>query len=75
MSTITYSESAFAGGPVKSAKAAHSSFWRRLFDSFVAVQQRRAEREIARYLAARGGLLTDDAEREIMRSLSGTSGR
>ena len=37
----------------------------------VAAQQRRAEREIARYLANRGGLLTDDMEREITQRLGG----
>jgi hypothetical protein len=75
MSTLTYSPRAFAGAAAEAAKPARSPLWRRLFDGFVAVQQRRAEREIARYLATRGGILTDDAEREIMRSLSGTAGR
>jgi hypothetical protein len=42
-----------------------------MFDALVETQQRRAEREIARYLATHGGLLTDDAEREIMRRLAG----
>ncbi len=46
-------------------------FWRRLFDAIVESQQRRAEREIARYLASHGGLLTDDMEREMMRRLTG----
>ena len=41
----------------------------------VASQQRRAEREIAAYLASHGGLFTDDTEREIMQRLSGSAKR
>ena len=39
--------------------------------AFPVTQQRRAEREIARFLATRGPL-TDEVEREIMRRLSGS---
>ena len=39
----------------------------------IATQQQRAEREVARYLAGHGGLLTDDMEREIMQRLSGAA--
>jgi hypothetical protein len=42
------------------------SLWRRCLDAFVHAQQRRADREIARYLATRGGI-TDSTEREIER--------
>lgn len=42
------------------------SLWRRWLDAMLTAQQRRADREIARYLAARGGI-TDDIEREIER--------
>ncbi len=42
----------------------------RLYNAIVELQQRRAEREIARFLATRGPL-TDEVEREIMRRLSG----
>ena len=40
--------------------------WQRWLDAIMAGQQRRADREIARYLATRGGI-TDDIEREIER--------
>jgi len=49
--------------------------WRRIIDAISAAQQRRADREIALYLANHGGLFTDDMEREIMRRLSGSSRR
>lgn len=41
---------------------------RRWLDVLIAAQQRRADREIARYLVSVGAL-TDDAEREIERRL------
>jgi hypothetical protein len=42
------------------------SLWRRWLDAFVHAQQRRADREIARYLAT-CGRITDSTEREIER--------
>jgi hypothetical protein len=39
----------------------------RLFDVIEQANMRRAEREIARYLRASGGKITDEAEREIER--------
>jgi len=39
----------------------------RVFDFIVEAQTRRADREIARYLGARGFKFTDEAEREIER--------
>ena len=39
----------------------------RLFDVIEQANMRRAEREIARYLGATGGKITDEAEREIER--------
>lgn len=42
------------------------SLFRRWYDAFMAAQQRRADREIARYIEASGGL-TDSVEREIER--------
>lgn len=41
----------------------------RLSNAIHAVQQRRAERVIARIVAQNGGLMTDDAERQISRTL------
>ena len=49
--------------------------FRRWLDAFMAAQQRRADREIARYIEASGGL-TDSVEREIERRfLLSDSGR
>jgi hypothetical protein len=45
-----------------------------LFDAIAASRQRQADREIARYMAVRGGKFTDEMEREIERRfLTGTS--
>ena len=52
------------------AEAAHKSVWRRFYDAIVVGQQRRADREIARFLETHGGLLTDDMERQIMANMS-----
>lgn len=70
MSTLTYADRNMTAAEAAEAKPARESFWVRLFNAFVAAQQRRAEREIARYLATRGPL-TDELERDIMRRLSG----
>ena len=71
MSTLTYAERNLAGDTGQADKTQRKGFWSRAFERFVAAQQRRAEREIAIYLATHGGTFTDDAEREIMRRLSG----
>jgi hypothetical protein len=72
MSTLAYThDSVAAPSAAIAGKASRKSFWRRVFDGMIASQQRRAEREIVAFLANRGGLFTDDTEREIMRRLSG----
>ncbi len=73
MSTLTYSHGAVPATERQNEaeKAERPGFWRRVFERMVAAQQRRAEREIAAYLGSRGGLLTDDMEREISERLSG----
>lgn len=44
---------------------------RRIFDAIMESRQREADRQIARFLAARsGGVLTDNLEREMMQRLS-----
>ena len=74
MSTLTYSTTHLA--PAEPAiEAPRRPFWRRVFDGIIDAQQRRAEREIARYLANHGGLLNDDMERQIMERLTGTTRR
>jgi hypothetical protein len=76
MSTLTYSHDGIAA-PAAEARSQpkRKSFWRRVFDAHIAAQQRRAEREVAAYLARHGGLFTDGMEREIMNRLSGNSRR
>ena len=69
MSTTTYTPH-YAGTEAAAATAPRKSFWRRVFDRLVETQQRRADREIARFLESHGGLLTDDMERQIMQNLS-----
>jgi len=75
MSTLTYSQPDYAPAPseAQAQQPARTPFWRRLYESMIAAQQRRADREIAAYIASRGGSLTDEVEREIMRSLSNGS--
>jgi hypothetical protein len=70
MSTLTTTNDTYSSAAQEVAKAPRKSIWRRLFDGLVEAQQRRAEREIARFLASHGGLLTDEMEREIMRRLA-----
>lgn len=70
MSTLTYTNRDMAAAEAADAKPARKPFLSRFLDAIVASQQRRAEREIARFLANRGPL-TDEVEREIMRRLSG----
>ena len=70
MSTLTYTDRDIAAVEARGAEPGRKPFWTRLFSAIVSSQQRRAEREIARYLASRGPL-TDEVEREIMRRLSG----
>lgn len=50
--------------PTQKAPARRGLF-RRMLDAVIAVRQRQADREIARFLQSRGGKLTDEAEREI----------
>lgn len=69
MSTLTYTNRDHA--PAADAKPARKPFWSRMFDAIVAARQRRADGEIARYLASHGHLLTDETERQIMRRLAG----
>lgn len=71
MSTLTYTDEAHASAAPADAQPARKPFWSRLFHAIAESQQRRAEREIARYLASHGHLLNDAAEREITRRLWG----
>jgi len=55
----------------KIAQPAKRGLFLRLFDAIEAANKRRAEREIARYLGAAGGKITDEVEREIERRFLG----
>ena len=46
-------------------KPAKPGLFARLYAAMMAARQRQADAEIARYLGARGGKLTDSIEREI----------
>ncbi len=70
MSTLTYANGDIAAAEVAAGKPARKPILARFYDAIVRSQNRRAEREIARYLSSRGPL-TDELEREIMRRLSG----
>jgi len=71
MSTLTYTNQDLARAAPAVEQPARRGFWRRFYDALVESQQRRAEREIARYLASHDGLLTDSMEREMMLRLTG----
>lgn len=71
MSTLTYGNHAYAPALPESGKAPRKSVWRRIFDALMTAQQRRADREIARFLASHGGLMTDEMERQMMLRLTG----
>jgi hypothetical protein len=73
MSTLTYSGSQ-AAEATTAERSECKRFWRRVYEGIMASQQRRADREMARYIERHGGLLTDDMERQIMRRLAGGRG-
>ena len=74
MSTLTYTDSSFVPAAPETEKIAGKSLWRRFVDTLIETQQRRADREIARFIASHGGLFTDDVERQLMQRLT-NSGR
>jgi len=53
--------------------AAKGGLWRRLVDAVMASRQRMLDRQIAHFLETRGGQLTDDVERELMRHLTASA--
>ena len=59
----------------KPVAAPRRGFWGAIFNAIWTARQRQADAEIARYLAMTGGKLTDSAEREISRRLSGENFR
>jgi hypothetical protein len=70
MSTVTYTTGNLAAAEAEASKPARRSIPARIYAAIIRSQERRAEREIARYLSTHGPL-TDEVEREIMRRLSG----
>jgi hypothetical protein len=73
MSTLTYTDQSLVAVEAEKAKPARKPLLTRLYDAIVESRQRRAQREIAGFLASRP--LTDEVEREIMRRLSGAGPR
>lgn len=71
MSTLTYADREFAAGARVAAKPNTVSIWRRMYNAIIRTQRARAEREVARYLASHGGVMTDEVEREMMLRFSG----
>ena len=71
MSTLTFSRSHLADATSTVGKPERKGFWRKVYEGLQASQQRRADREIAAYIARYGGLLSDDMERQIMQRLAG----
>ena len=49
---------------------AKTGFWRRLSNAVGNSRKRRAEREIAGFIQGRGGHLTDELERDLMRHMT-----
>ena len=60
----------FAPATPEAEKTPRKSLWRRFSTWLIESQQRRADREIARFIASHGGLFTDDMERQMMRRLT-----
>lgn len=58
---------------VRRPAAKRSGFFARLIDAIAAANQRRAERDIARWMELRGGKLTDEVERRMERHFLGGS--
>ena len=54
-------------------ETAHRGILQRLFDALFESRLRKAEREIAAYIAHSGGRLTDSIERELMERVSSAS--
>jgi hypothetical protein len=55
--------------PRRDAASAKPGILRRIFDAIGESRQRQTEREVARFIARRGGRITDEVEREIGRRL------
>ena len=49
---------------------AKAGFWQRVSNAIGSYRRRRAEREIARFIQGRGGHLTDELERDLMRHMT-----
>jgi hypothetical protein len=60
----------FTGYAPAARNSAHRGILRRMVDGMLETRQRRAERDIAAYIAHSGGRLTDSIERELMERVS-----
>jgi hypothetical protein len=70
MSALTYTHRDLGAADAAEAEPDRKPLLVQVYRWIVESQQRRADREIARYLASRGRLLNDETEREMMRRLS-----
>jgi len=52
---------------------AKAGFWQRLFKAVSNSRQRRADRELASFIQGRGGHLTDELERDLIRHMTASA--
>ena len=65
-----------AAEPANASKTpARQGYMKRFMTALIEARQRSAEREIERYIAMHGGVLTDSLERDISRTFGGPAGR
>ena len=50
-----------------------AGLWQRLFKAMTNSRQRRADRELASFIQGRGGHLTDELERDLMRHMTASA--
>jgi hypothetical protein len=54
----------------ESLPAVKAGFWQRLLTAMGNARQNRADRQVARFIQDRGGCLTDEIERDLMRHMT-----
>lgn len=75
MRTIALYQGFHLRAPARGSRSAPAdakkSIFQRIFAAIERSEQRRTEREAARFIAAHGGRLTDDIERQLTERLTG----
>ena len=65
-----------SAGTIHTADApTRPSFFKRFVTALIEARERAAEREIERYIAAHGGMLTDSIERDLSRNFGNPAGK